>query len=268
MSRRYCYWTVASGGYASMARQLVASARQAGVSEDFHIWADVEIEGAIGHPLGLSEITGRHFKFTYLREYVQKLDYDYFVWLDADTFFARNPGDPLQFMQRSPLHVPLESNLSHSEMQNDSWCGCRNSRLVELMRERGVRGRNVYGAGGGMFIIHHEFVETLLALTKSFYSFCKERGHSLGFAPLLSYAMQMVCGDPDRHLLTKNTDLWCSDSQGVFRDRLPDGTIWEYRDPLSREVTLVNPAIVHIGLSKSLLTENDGLQNRADRSTD
>lgn len=262
MSRRYCYWTLASGDYAGMARQLVASARQAGVSEDFHIWTDEEIQGAVCHRLGLSEINGRHFKFTYLREYVQRLDYDYFIWLDADSYFVRNPGDPLRCMQRSPLHVPLEDKIVAPEIQNESWCGCAWHRLTELMRDRGVRGHQVHRAGGGMFMVHREFVETLLTLTKSFYFFCKTNGALLGGAPLLAYAMQMVCGDRARHLLARNLDLWCPDHRGLFRDRLPEGEAWEYRNPSDGVTSLVNPAIVHLARSRHVGVDNGGSRER------
>jgi hypothetical protein len=50
------------------------------------------------------------------------LTFDYFIWLDADTVFVRNPVDVLGPLGKSPLHVPLEINLS--VLENDAnWNG-------------------------------------------------------------------------------------------------------------------------------------------------
>src|SRR2546429_7709539 len=105
MKDRYCYWTVTDGEYTDMAQALVHSARKAGVFKDFHIWSDHPVDEAICHSCGAFEKVGWLFKLVYLREQVAKLNYDYFVWLDADNYFVRNPGNLLSVMQGSPVHV-------------------------------------------------------------------------------------------------------------------------------------------------------------------
>ncbi len=245
MKGRYCYWTIASDEYAALAQTLVNSARNAGVTEDIHIWTDQKITGATCHELGVSTLSGRHFKLTFLRDRIRKLDHDYFIWLDADTCFVRHPVDPLRALQGSPLHVALETDLTPAGLARESWRGCSIEPLLAWMRLKGVRHRSIYSLSGGMFIVHREFVEQLLVLTKSFYAFCKQNGCSLNDEPLLAYAMHMICGDPSRHLLARHPDLWGTDWEGRFKERLPDGEPWPLRSPFAETELTVNPAIVH-----------------------
>ena len=44
---KFAYWSVADGNHAKMMATCIASARLAGVQEEFHIWSDQEIPGAI-----------------------------------------------------------------------------------------------------------------------------------------------------------------------------------------------------------------------------
>src|SRR6267378_692511 len=109
MKKRYCYWSVVDGAYAEMMKVVVRSAREVGVFKDFHIWADRPIGHAIHHPVTTFDKSQYLFKLVFLRDAVKPLNYDYFIWLDADTYFVRNPGDILRVMQDSPVHSSLES---------------------------------------------------------------------------------------------------------------------------------------------------------------
>ena len=93
MRERYCYWSVVDGVYADMMQAVVHSARQVGVFKDFHVWTDRTIHGATCHPITNFDKTLYLFKLRFLRDEVSRLDYDYFVWLDADCYFVRDPGD-------------------------------------------------------------------------------------------------------------------------------------------------------------------------------
>ena len=97
MSERFCYWSVGDGPYGQMLATMVASARRVGVEEDFHLWTDRTIDAAQCHELP-DEFDKRLylFKFEILRRTVAELDYDYFVFLDADSYFVRHPGDVLR----------------------------------------------------------------------------------------------------------------------------------------------------------------------------
>src|SRR5438105_13801958 len=121
MNRDYCFWSVVDGEYAEMAKTLIWSARRVGMFKDFHVWADRSVDGAICHEAGKFDKGGCLFKLTYLRNAVQMLNYDYFIWLDTDSFFVRHPGNVLRVMQNSPIHASLESNLCAVENRRPDW---------------------------------------------------------------------------------------------------------------------------------------------------
>lgn len=248
LNRRYCYWSVATPDHSGKAERLVASARRVGLPADFHVWSNQHIEGAVFHELG--EANWNADCLTLLRDQVRKLDHDYFIWLDGDSQFVRLPENPLSVMQKSPLHVPLESNLVRGNVRDGSWHGCPIERFVQLMRAKGVRSRSIYTANSSMFIVHRDFIETLCVLADSFFNFCKGHGHTLPADVLLAYAMHMVCADTERHTLATCHSLWCSDTNGEFANRLPTGASWVYEDPFTGESITVNPAIVHFETSK------------------
>lgn len=253
MNQRYCYWSVVDGDYAVMAQAVIRSARRVGVFKDFHIWSDRPVEGAICHNAGQFEKWGCLFKLVFLRDQVQKLNYDYFVWLDMDAYFVRNPGDVLRVLQGSPLHVSLESNLCAARNLRLDWWGCPNRQFAEMMRAKGVRSNAIFNVNGGFFIVHRDVISTLFQLTQDFWTWSQTRGFTFNDEPLLAYGMQMLCGNPYVHTLRETADVWASDWTGSYRDRLPDGQAWWFVDYFTEERVPVNPAIVHAMRSKQAL---------------
>ncbi len=253
MIARYCFWSVVDGEYAEMMKTTIRSARQWGVFHEFHAWTDRPIPEAICHQLGKFDKRGWLFKLVYLRESVSKLNYDYFVWLDADTYFVRNPGNVLRVLAHSPVHVVFESDVCHPGNLRQDWWGCPSHALADLMRQRGVRSRSIFNTNGGFWIVHHDVIETFCNLTYDFWQFCKGCGFALVDEPLLSYAAHMLCGNPYIHNLRNAPDLWASDWTGCFGERLPDGKPWCFVDYFTGEKLEVNPAIVHAMRSKTAL---------------
>lgn len=253
MNSRYCFWSVVDGDYAVMAQTMVRSARQVGVLREFHLWTDRPIDGAVCHESGQVEKWGCLFKLTFLRDAVRTLNYDYFVWLDSDTYFVRHPGDVLRVLRGSPLHIALESDLCLPHNQRPEWWGCPNPQCSALMRAKGVRSKSVFNVNGGQFIVHRDAIETVFNLAYGFWQFCRGQGFTFNDEPLLAYAMQMLCGNPYVHTLRATADLWASDWTGCFRDALPDGQAWWFVDYFTGEKIPVNPAIVHAMRSKSAL---------------
>jgi hypothetical protein len=78
-------------------------------------------------------------------------------------------------------------------------------------------------------------------------------GLTVDVSAALGYAMQMLCADPEAHLLVNHPDLWASDDEGHFRDSLPDGTAWNWRHPLLADAVELRPSIIHLPKSKELL---------------
>jgi hypothetical protein len=121
------------------------------------------------------------------------------------------------------------------------------------MREMGVKNREIYNVNGGLFIIHHDAIETVFRLAMEFYNYCNERAYRFVDEPLFAYAMHMLCADVRAHTLRETADLWASDWVGEFRDRLPDANPWCFTDYFTEERFMVNPAIVHAMRSKNAL---------------
>jgi hypothetical protein len=80
--KKFCYWSVADGQHALMMPTCVRSARAAGVTEDFHVWSERAIAGAIAHDAGHFDKHLYQFKFDFLQKQAARLNYDYFVWLE------------------------------------------------------------------------------------------------------------------------------------------------------------------------------------------
>jgi hypothetical protein len=250
---RVCFWSVATGDYAAMVNATIHSARAVGVENDFHVWSDRDISGAITHPVGNFRREGWLFKFTFLRDAVQKLDYDYFAWIDTDTYFVRNPGNVLRHMHGSPLHIALECDVLAQNNIRTDWWGCPNKMFAKMMWRAGVRSRRIYNVNGGFAIVHRHAVETVFKLAMDFYSYGQECSYQFVDEQLWSYAMHMLCADTQIHTLTRTCDLWASDWTGEFADALPTGTSWQRTDYFTSARSFVNPPIVHAMRSKAAL---------------
>ncbi len=253
MNARYCYWSVVDGTYATMMESVIASARMVGVFKDFHIWSDREVKGAITHRVHGFDKDNYLFKLNFLRDRVRKLNYDYFVWIDADSWFVRNPGDPLRVLQGSPVHASLESDATNPDNKRDEWWDCSLKNYITLMRFKGVRSHSVFNVNAGFWIVHTDVIDTFCRLAFEFWEFAKQAGYIFTEEAPLAYATHMLCGNPYIHTLRATSDLWASDWAGHFNNRFPDGKPWDFIDYFALKAFEVNPAIVHAMRCKGAL---------------
>lgn len=249
---KFCYWSVADGVYAHMMAACIRSARHVGVQEDFHIWTDTLIPDAVCHASGKYEHRGYIFKFDFLLKTVH-LPYDYFVFLDADSFFVRHPGNVVRHTLGSPVHVVLESDCTRETNTRPDWWGCPLDEYVRLMRECGVKSRSVFNTNAGFWIVHRDCAERMVALAMEFWSHCAKQMYPFTEEAPLAYAGHMLMGNPYAHVLEANPDVWASDWTGIFSGRLPDGSSWDFEDYMDEHHFHVNPAIVHAMRSKDIL---------------
>lgn len=256
MTARYCYWSVVDGPYAAMMESVILSARAVGVFKDFHIWADRPVGGAINHPARKIDKAHYLFKFAFLRKFVKKLNYDYFIWLDADTWFVRDPGDILRVMHLSPVHSSLECNACNPRNVRQDWWGCPLSMYARLMRVKGVNSDAIFNVNAGFWIVHHDVIDLFCDLAAEFWQFTQKVGYTdFTEEPPLAYATHMLCGNPYLHTLANTSDVWASDWVGTARDALPDGRPWATEDYFTGEPLRMNPAIVHAMRCKHLLED-------------
>lgn len=255
MRERYCYWSVVDGDYSQMMQSVVDSARQVGVFKDFHVWTDRPINGATCHPAAKFDKSLYLFKLRFLRDEVSRLDYDYFVWLDADSYFVRDPGDLLRLMQGSPVHSSLESDACLAENVRQDWWDCSLKNYATLMRFMGVRSRAIFNVNAGFWIVHRDVISRFCELAFDFWDLANRAGCEFTEEPPLAYATHMLCGNPYLHTLRQTSDVWASDWTGCYAGRLPDGKPWEFVDYFSEQSFQVNPAIVHAMRSKEILCQ-------------
>ena len=257
MRPTYCYWSVVDGGYVDMMRTVIRSARQVGVFKDFHIWCDRPIDDAISHELKDFDKSTLLFKINFLRDAAKALNYDYFVWLDADSYFVRNPGDVLRVLHSSPVHATLECDACDPNNRRMAWWECALSRYARLMRAKGVTSKSIFNVNAGFWIVHHDVIDRFCDLALDFYDLWKRDGHDpFPEEPAMAYAVQMLCGNPYAHTLPYSSDLWASDWTGCWERHLPDGRPWMFENYFNGDRCMVNPAIVHTMRGKDLLLES------------
>ena len=248
----FCYWSVADGKYADMMTTCIASARAVGVAEEFHVYTDKQIPGAECHPSGNYAFRNYLFKFDFLKT-ASSLGFDYLVFIDADNFFVRHPGDVIASTRGAPVHVVLESDCAKVSNVRPDWWGCPLGEYVRLMRESGVRSRAVYNTNAGFWIVHCDVVDQMIELAMGFWNQCKAQGYEFTEEAPLAYAGHMLMGNPYAHVLESNANLWASDWTGVYANRIPDGRNWQFEDYMDGRRFNVNPAIVHCMRSKEAL---------------
>lgn len=253
-NNKFCYWTVADKDHGLMAKTMVKSARDCGVTEDFHIWTDCpEIQGAITHPCGMFEKTLYMFKFNFLKDYVSKLDYDYYVFLDADNYFVKNPGDLSYLMQDQKVFIQMENEITSPKVKRGDWWGCPVNEYKSLFEETGLISDKIYNTNAGFWIVDHNYIDEFYNIGVNFFFYAKDKGYhqlteevSLAF---LGHCMQY----PEDRTLDKTSWLWASDWTGYWKNSLPTHTDWIFEDYMTGEKTNVKSCIIHLMRSKELL---------------
>lgn len=205
---RYCYWSVADGPYSALMQNCLHSA--CGVFKEFHVLTDRALDGCESYDCYQFDKAHGLFKLHFLKAGMTRLNFDYFIWLDADTIFRRNPLDPLAVLGRSPIHVPLELNLADpGENQADHEAPL--PALRDLYRQHGLA-NDPYLSGSAFWIIHHDAIEPVYDLAFEFWHKAKDQakagGLMLDISHALGYAMQILCAHPERHRAEDSPELW------------------------------------------------------------
>ncbi len=219
----------------------VRSARACGVFTDFHVLTDRPIPECECYDAFTVEKESGLFQFYYLKLGMTKLNYDYFIWLDADTIFLRNPLNILDALGHSPIHVPLEFDMDSLD-QDNTWNGMSLYTARAALKREGIL-NSPWFCENAFWIIHRDAIEPVYDLAVGFYHKTKEAGDSLHISAALGYAMQILCADPERHLLTRSPHLWAtrSGSPPPASESWP----WQSRALPSQTFHPVRPAILH-----------------------
>ncbi|HEV2393602.1 MAG TPA: hypothetical protein VG146_14715 [Verrucomicrobiae bacterium] len=225
--------------------KCVETARRVGVFKEFHVLADRPVEGCMCYDACQCDKEAGLFKLHYLKAGMTKLSFDYFIWVDADSLFMRNPSQVLEALGRSPLHVPLEVPLSGIQ-EDVSWRGVSIFKLRDAFRREGVANR-AYLSESAFWIIHHDAIDHVYELALGFWHRARGTGLPVDISHSIGYAMQVLCGNPEAHLLSARPDLWASEGVGRPRSSAERADTWEWRHPLAQRGIAVRPAIIHVG---------------------
>ena len=239
----YCYWSLATGPYGALMENCVRTARAAGVFTQFQVLADRPLAGCECYDAYECDKAQGFFKLHYLKVGMSRLAFDYFIWLDADTVFVRKPLDILSPIGRSPIHVPLELNLADLAQDSD-YNGVSCFKLRHLYADAGLLNQP-YLCHSAFWIVRRDAIDSVYELAFQFVNRCRETGIVVNVDVALGYAMQLLCGDPEAHLLTRHPEIWASDNFGQFSGRALNLEAWDWQHPLADHIFPVNPAIVH-----------------------
>ncbi len=165
----------------------------------------------------------------------------------------RNPVDVLASLGRSPIHVPLEVNLSMMT-EDREWRGQSCFKLRDLFRQGGIANA-AYLSRSAFWTVHREAIDEVYELAMQFVQGAKASGFLPSVDEALGYAMQILCANPEAHLITEQAALWASDDEGRFQTALPTGDPWPWRHPLQPDSIPMRPAIVHLPHGRELLAQ-------------
>lgn len=248
-NKKICYWSATSGEHSKMLKTLVKSARVAGVQEDFHVWSDIDIPGAITHECSqyvqsFSKF-GCWFKLDLLLKEVSKLDYEYFCWLDADQFFVRKPRCILENVGNGLCMIPMENELTDIKNKRGDWWGVPLDKTIRIFREFGCKGRRLYNTNGGLFIVKKDFIKTFYNMCYDFHDIIQKMGWNVPEEYCLAIMGNLLNENIDACTSPELEDIWACEWVGKITDKVPDGKPWEWQNYLTAETKMVNPAIVH-----------------------
>ncbi|MCS1411999.1 MAG: hypothetical protein M2R45_05202 [Verrucomicrobia subdivision 3 bacterium] len=215
----YCYWSISTSEYADQMQACVDSARSCGVFKDFHILTNTSLEGCECYDLMDFQAQEGLFPVFYLKLAMSRLNYDYFIWLDADTRFVSVPENPLGPARHSPLHAPLSHQLPE-EPGSAPVSNSRKSPDCERMLRHGLPGP-VYACETAFWIVHHDAVELVYDLTRDYWQKTRGEASAADFAEAFGFAVQILCADPTNHLLTAWPRLW---EQAGHKERLGEAS--------------------------------------------
>jgi len=258
MNKKICYWSISWGDYDYMCQSLVKSFKDVGMTEDFITFTEKPIKDCINYRLdpsiNLDQL--QFFKFEYLKRRMQEMDYDIFVFIDADHYFVRKPEiSPLDVIQDSPWHSFLESPINSEKTKRPDWWQVPNHIMETFMRKSGVLSKEIRNSNGGFWICQKEFIDQATVLAYEFHNKLRHYNIIVPEEVSIAYLSHLMSPRLEDRFLENFTNYWASDWTETFKDTVPNDREWEYTSYMTYEKILVKPAIVHAMRSKKALVE-------------
>ncbi len=191
---RYCFWSVTTKPYVPLMQSCIDSARRVGVFSDFNVLTEQPLEGCSSYDLMEFQPQNGLFPVFYLKLGMAQLDYDYFVWIDADSRFNTPPLDLLSPVRRNPLHVPLKGLISDQGIE-------RRYRLARLPRF-------YHQCSTAFWIVHRDLIDPIYELTRDYWKSNKTESFAPSWSETLGYAAHLLMADPEDHVLGSYGNTW------------------------------------------------------------
>jgi hypothetical protein len=248
-------WSVAWGEYRYILQTLTDSIRSVGIDCDILTFSDEPLSGVLSCEMDKTiELDFKQYwKFNYLKKFVD-LDYDIFVFIDSDHYFVRKPSKSFSEMIGADFwHSFLESPINSSETKRGDWWGVSNDRMFEIYKGFGVSQKTIYCTNGGFWICKKNFLSAASVIGLAFRDFQKGLGLDLPEEVAIAIMSHMFSEDYRDRFHSNYMDVWASEWTGALKDKIPDGSSWEFQEYMTHKISSVNPAIVHAMRSKSAL---------------
>lgn len=233
-----------------MMQSLIASARQCGVKTEFKAYATELVDGAITKVIPQTLVWRQHMaKVDFVADALK--EFDAAVWLDSDSWFVRDPGDLSLLLRGNPIWVSMESDLNDPRgwTHVDHWWTMpsppKPGNYLEVMRSLGCSGKKVWCTNGGMWIVSKDGCQEFVDRITSIWNQMRWRWPAMADEPPLAVVGQTMVTNPELNEFANHSHVWATDWIGNWREKLPDGSEWEYTDWQTGDKSIVNPAIVH-----------------------
>lgn len=229
-----CIYTVATGRYAKMAENLIASLRRNGIEHDFVAFSDLEVGGAT-ETIKVKPMTSpeAYSAKVYLLSVMAQSKYEYVVLLDCDVvcrrYFSLDRFDGLA------CFALLEDDL---ESAKGTWHGVKLERVVSsFLAKNPDIGRPIHNLNGGFFGVRSEYCKEFVSMYEKVTEFPHSMEPGLAFAVLSMTTPDGLSFWDHKDLIAPSTHL--PKSNGGFI----------YTAPFSKRKELVDPALVHLCFS-------------------
>lgn len=241
---RYCYWTVATGEYAPLMEDCVRSARRAGVFKEFHVLTDRMLDGCECYEAPSFDPTGGVFKLHFMKAAISRLNYDWFLWIDADSTFMRDPQQVVEAARISPLHAPLELAIPSADRESE-WKGSSLDRWAQVYSMEGLA-ETPHLASSAFWLVHHDAIDVVFDLGMKFWNRARAQGLLPDAGASLAYVTQMLGANADAHRLHCRPDLWAEHKSNGYSEP-PEAPVesWVWQHECGGPLVQVRPAIVH-----------------------
>jgi len=249
-NKKICYWSIAWGQHTKMLKYLVQSFKNVGMKEDFISFSDSVIPYATKSYGLIPEVnltTSNYlFKLEYL-QFLRNLDYDYFIFLDADTVFVKKPELDAEFFVSDfkPWFSFLEGPINSFETKRLEWWGVPNLKIEENFRSTGVISKEIRNMNAGFWICKKDFISQALYLSLNCYKDFVKQGYKITEEIPMAYLTNYFYPDNNFFYIEKYPNYWCSDWVGIFNNQIPTDKSWTMLEYMTGRNYTVQPAIVH-----------------------